>query len=60
MVADLVVGVAWAVLGGWLFSAFGGSSNGGWIGGSVFSVIGSVGLLLAAMAVNTRDRSAVV
>ena len=59
LITDLVVSVAGAVLGGWLFSAFLGSSGSGWIGGSVFSVIGAVGLLLAAMAVNTRDRPAV-
>jgi uncharacterized membrane protein YeaQ/YmgE (transglycosylase-associated protein family) len=45
LIGDLVVGVIGAILGGWLFSAFGASAGGGLLGSIIVATIGAVVLL---------------
>src|SRR5258708_5506563 len=54
IVGDLIVGIVGAFLGGWLFSLFGASAGGGWIGSTIVAFVGAVVLLLIIRALSTR------
>lgn len=59
IVGDIVVGIVWAVLGGWLFSRLGVAVPFGGLVGTIFvAFIGAVVLLLILRAVRSSRRTA--
>jgi uncharacterized membrane protein YeaQ/YmgE (transglycosylase-associated protein family) len=54
ILGDLIIGIAGAFLGGWLFTLVAGHSYGGWIGSTLVAFIGAVILLLIIRALTTR------
>jgi uncharacterized membrane protein YeaQ/YmgE (transglycosylase-associated protein family) len=51
---DLIIGLAGALIGGFLFQTFAGHSFGGWIGSTIVAFIGAVVLLFILRALTGR------
>ena len=58
VIADLVIGVIGAFLGGWLFHTFLGHSYGGWVGSTGVAFVGAVVLLVIMRAISGRRNTA--
>lgn len=54
ILGDLIIGIAGAFLGGWMFTKFLGHSYGGWIGSTAVAFVGAVVLLLVIKALSGR------
>jgi uncharacterized membrane protein YeaQ/YmgE (transglycosylase-associated protein family) len=54
ILGDLIIGIAGAFVGGWLFTTLLGHSYGGWIGSTVVAFLGAVALLLVIRAISGR------
>lgn len=57
ILGDLVVGIAGAFIGGWLFTRFLGHSYKGWIGSTVVAFVGAIVLLIAIRLVSGGRRA---
>ena len=57
IVGDLIIGILGAVVGGFIFNAFGAGMGGGWIWSIVVSFVGAVVLLFIFRAVTSRRTS---
>ena len=54
ILGDLIIGIAGAFLGGWMFTRFLGHSYKGWIGSTGVAFVGALVLLLVIRAVSGR------
>jgi uncharacterized membrane protein YeaQ/YmgE (transglycosylase-associated protein family) len=54
-IGDIVIGLAGALIGGFLFQTFLHHSYGGWIGSTIVAFMGAVALLLIMRAIHGRQ-----